>query len=171
MASRNPFVRIADQYDGVPPLLRAPLVTRAVGDVIPFVGTAGCFVEAYTSRHVAVRLDNETRLRNHLGGLHAAALALLAETASGLVVALNVPDGSAPLLRTMDVSFEAFAQDAVQADATLTGDETSQIRSRPVGQISVDVTLTAPNDDTTLVTGALTWAWMPEERLANEEKE
>ena len=166
MATANPFVRVADRYAEVPPRLRRPLVTKAIGEVIPFVETAGCFVEAYTPRRVAVRLDNEEATQNHLGGLHAAALALLAETASGLVVALNVPDGSSPLLRTMDLSFDQFARSAVQAEATLTGDEGTQIRSRPLGQIEVDVTLTAPDDETTLVSGALKWAWVPEDRLS-----
>jgi hypothetical protein len=168
MAATNPFVRIADRYADVPPRLRRPLVTNAVGEVIPFVDTAGCFVEAYTPRRVAVRLDNDEAVQNHLGGLHAAALALLAETASGLVVALNVPDGSSPLLRTMDLSFDQFARRAVQAEATLTGDEGSQIESRPLGQIEVDVALTAPDGDTTLVSGLLTWAWLPEERLSDD---
>ena len=166
MPTTNPFARIADRYRDVPPRLRRPLVTRAIGEVIPFVGTAGCFIEAYTPRRVAVRLDNGTRLRNHLGGLHAAALALLAETATGLVVALNVPDGSSPLLRTMDVSFDRFARSAVQAEATLTGEEGTQIQSRPLGQVEVDVTLTAPDDETTLVSGSLKWAWVPEDRLS-----
>ncbi|MFB6098053.1 MAG: DUF4442 domain-containing protein [Salinibacter sp.] len=168
MPSENPFVRIADRYAGMSPRLRRPLVTKAVGDVIPFVDTAGCFIEAYTPHRVAVRLDNEERLQNHLGGLHAAALTLLAETATGLVVALNVPDGSAPLLRTMDVSFDEFARDAVQAEATLTDDESGQIQARPLGQIEVDVGLTEPDADATLVAGTLTWAWLPEDRLADD---
>ena len=168
MSTTNPFSRIANRYAGVPSPLRRPLVTKAVGDVIPFVSTAGCFIEAYTPRRVAVRLDNEKRLRNHLGGLHAAALALLAETATGLVVALNVPDGSTPLLRTMNVSFDEFARDAVQAEATLTDDEGAQIQARPLGQIEVEVELADPSDESTLVSGSLKWAWVPEDRLANE---
>ena len=167
MPTTNPFARIADRYRDVPPRLRRPLVTKAVGEVIPFVDTAGCFIEAYTPHRVAVRLDNEHRVQNHLGGLHAAALALLAETASGLVVALNVPDGSSPLLRTMDVSFDRFARSAVQAEATLTGEEGTQIQSRPLGQVEVDVTLTAPDDETALVSGSLKWAWVPEDRLSD----
>ncbi len=168
MSTLNPFVRIADRYREVPPRLQRPLVTKAVGEVIPFIDTAECFIEAYTPRRVTVRLDNEKRVQNHLGGLHAAALALLAETASGLVVALNVPDGSSPLLRTMNVSFDQFARDAVQAEATLTDDESAQIRSRSIGQIEVDVTLTEPGEDTTLVSGTLKWAWLPEERLSDD---
>lgn len=165
MSASNPFVRIADRYAETPARLQRPLVTKAVGEVIPFVDAAGCFIDAYTPRRVAVRLDNEPRLRNHLDGLHAAALALLAETATGLVVALNVPDGSSPLLRTMNVSFEEFARDAVQAEATLSEEESVQIQSRPLGQIEVDVHLTEPGAEETLVAGTLTWAWLPEERL------
>jgi acyl-coenzyme A thioesterase PaaI-like protein len=164
----NPFADIADRYADLPARLQRPLVTRAIGEVIPFVDTAGCFLEAYTPTRVAVRLDNREAVQNHLGGLHAAALALLAETASGLVVALNVPPGSAPLLRTMDVSFDQFARAAAQAEATLADDEVEQIRERPIGQIAVDVALTAPDADGPLVTGQLTWAWLPEDRLADD---
>jgi acyl-coenzyme A thioesterase PaaI-like protein len=168
MPAPNPFRRIAERYADMPAALRRPLVTNAVGATIPFVDTAGCFVDAYTPHRVAVRLDNEARLRNHLGGLHAAALALLAETATGLVVALNVPDGSSPLLRSIDVSFDEFARDAVQADATLSDEEGAQIRARPLGQIEVAVRLTAPNADAPLVSGTLTWAWLPEDRLSGD---
>jgi len=165
MSATNPFADIAARFANHPPRLRRPLVTEAVGRVIPFVDTAGCSVETYTPTRVAVRLGNRTAVQNHLGGLHAAALALLAETASGLVVALNVPPASAPLLRTMDVSFERFARHAVQADATLSDEEADRIQSRPIGRIDVEVTLTAPEDDEQLVSSTLEWAWLPEERL------
>ena len=165
MAAKNPFRRIAARYADVPSPLRRPLVTRAVGEVIPFVRTAGCFLEAYTPGEVTVRLDNREDVQNHLGGLHAAALALLAETATGLVVALNVPDGSSPLLRTMDLSFDRFAQDVAQATATLTTEEQDTIRGRPIGQLGVDVRLAVPDAEDPLVEGQLKWAWLPEDRL------
>jgi acyl-coenzyme A thioesterase PaaI-like protein len=168
VSSSNPFVRIADRFAGHPDHVRGPLVTKAVGEVIPFVSTAGCFIDAYTPTRVAVRLDNRKDVQNHLEGLHAAALALLAETASGLVVALNVPSGSAPLLRTMEVSFDRFTRDAVQAEATLSDGEAEQIQSRPIGRIDVDVTLMAPDDGETLVSSQLQWAWLPEERLSRD---
>jgi acyl-coenzyme A thioesterase PaaI-like protein len=165
MPSTNPFADIAARFADHPPRVRRPLVTEAIGRVIPFVDTAGCFVDAYTPTRVAVRLDNRKAVQNHLDGLHAAALALLAETASGLVVALNVPPESAPLLRSMDVSFERFARHAVQAEAVLSDEEADRIHARPIGRIDVNVTLTAPEDDEPLVSSELEWAWLPEERL------
>lgn len=167
MSVTNPFVQIANRYANLPARLRKPLVTRAVGAVIPFVDTAGCFIEAYTSTYVAVRLDNREAVQNHLGGLHAAAMALLAETASGLVVALNVPPASAPLLRTMNVSFDRFARHPVQAEARLSDDDPDRIQSRPIGRVDVEVTLTAPEEDETLVSSELEWAWLPEDRLSD----
>lgn len=167
MSSANPFAEISNQYKGFPPHLRRPLVTNAVGEVIPFVATTGCYIQTYTPTQVAVRLDNRPALRNHLGGLHAAALALLTETASGLVVALNVPPASSPLLRTMDVSFERFAQQSVEAEANLTKEESSRIRSNPIGRVDVEVTLSALDDDTSLVSSSLEWAWLPDDRLSS----
>lgn len=164
MTSTNPFIEITDRYGDLPEGLRQPLVTRAVGEVIPFVGTSECFVEDYRSTRVAVSLDNRLEVQNHLGGLHAAALALLAETASGLVVALNVPDESAPLLRTMDVSFERFAQSSACAEATLDEEEAARIRSASIGRIDVPVELAGP-DGSSLVSSSLEWAWLPQERL------
>jgi len=165
MPTPNPFAEIDARYAALPPRLRRPLVTQAVGEVIPFVDTAGCFIDTYTPTEVTVRLDNRSGVQNHLGGLHAAALALLAESATGLVVALNVPDGSAPLLRTMDLSFDQFAQEGARATATLSMDEAESIRSRSIGQLGVDVRLAVPGADSALVEGQLKWAWLPEERI------
>lgn len=165
MGSSNPFVEVADRYSQVRPGLREPLVTKAIGDIIPLVDTARCFVEAYTPGKVGVSLENWEGVENHVGGIHAAALALLAETASGLVVALNVPDGSAPLLRTMDVSFDRFSRRSVYAEATLMEEEREDVRSRPIGRVEVDVSLQG-SEGSTLVTSSLQWAWLPEERLS-----
>jgi acyl-coenzyme A thioesterase PaaI-like protein len=165
MPTPNPFAEIDARYTALPPRLRRPLVTQAVGEVIPFVDTAGCFIDTYTPTEVTVRLDNRPGVQNHLSGLHAAALALLAESATGLVVALNVPDGSAPLLRTMDLSFDQFTQEGARATATLSTDEAESIRSRSIGQLGVDVRLAVPGADSALVEGQLKWAWLPEERI------
>jgi len=169
MPSANPFVNIADRYADLPPRLRRPLVTRAVGKSIPFVDTAACFVYAYTPTRVSVHLDNRRAVQNHLGGLHAAALALLAETASGLVVALNVPPESAPVLQTMDVEYGQFAQTSARAEAQMTDEESDRIQSRPVGRANVKVQLRAPHSGDSLATSRLEWAWLPKERLSNGE--
>jgi acyl-coenzyme A thioesterase PaaI-like protein len=163
-ASSTPFSDIFERYAGHPAPLRRPLVTHAVGKVIPFVATAGCFVEAYTPTRVAVSLDDRAAVHNHIGGLHAAALSLLAETASGLVVALNVPDGSVPVPRSMTVDFQRRAAGRVTAEATLAEEEAAGIRERPVGKIEVALSI-EDADGRAPVASTLEWAWLPESKL------
>lgn len=165
MPPSNPFARIADRYASLPERLRRPLVTRAIGETIPFVETAGCFVDTYTSSRVTIQLENKTSVQNHLGGLHAAALALLTETASGLVVALNVPPESTPILRTMDISYDRFAREQVMAEARLSDEKRTHIQSSQIGRVDVNVTVSVPEAEDPLVQSQLTWAWLPENRL------
>jgi acyl-coenzyme A thioesterase PaaI-like protein len=160
----NPFRAIYERYHDRPAEQRAPLVTHAVGQTIPFVVTVGAYFETYTPTEVVVRLDNRPAVQNHFGGLHAAALGLLAETATGLVTALNLTPPAVPLLRTMDLSFQRRAQERVRARAILGDADTERIRSRPVGKVDVAVQLT--NDDGSVpVDGTLQWAWLPRERV------
>ena len=44
-----------------------------------------------------VVLPNNRRIQNHIGGLHACSMALAAESATGMVVGMNVPDTHLPL--------------------------------------------------------------------------
>jgi len=160
----NPFARIADAYASHPESLRQPLVTRAVGETIPFVATAGCYVDTYTPTRVTVSLDERRAVENHIGGMHAAALALLAETASGLVVALNVTPPGVPLLRTMNVDFRRVASGRVTATATLTEADAETIASRPVGRMDVNVRIEDASGEEP-VEAVLQWAWLPKSKL------
>jgi acyl-coenzyme A thioesterase PaaI-like protein len=163
-ADVNPFVRIAQKHADDPESKRSARLSNAIGDTIPFVRTTGCAIETYTNTHVAVRLDDRKAVHNHIGGLHAAALALLAETATGLVVALNLTPPAVPLLRRMTLDFERPARGAVRADARLSSSDAQRLSDRPVGKIDVPIQLVDSND-TEPVTGTLQWAWIPEDRL------
>ncbi|PEN13403.1 DUF4442 domain-containing protein [Longibacter salinarum] len=165
--SSNPFREILQQHRDAGEDRRAEQITRAVGSTIPFMSTAGVNIDVYTPQRVVVTLPDRPPVHNHVGTPHAAALALLAEAATGLVVALNLSDGSVPLLRSMNVDFRRMARGTVHAEAAL-GEETQQrITRRPIGKVMVDVELLA--DGETAVTGALQWAWIPASRLPSSE--
>lgn len=160
----NPFAEIYEAHQSTPEAERMAAVTEAIGEVIPFVKTAGCEIAAYTPSRVAVRLADREAVHNHIGTLHAAALALLAETASGLVVAVNLTPPAVPLLRSMALDFQRVSDGAVTAEATLPDDEAARLRERPIGKLTVPLRLT----DTTgrePVDGTLQWAWVPEGRM------
>jgi len=48
-----------------------------------------------------LRLSNRRRVRNHLGGVHAAAITLLAEAAPGFVLGLNLSDDKIQLTKKL----------------------------------------------------------------------
>ena len=164
MSVDNPFTRIVSRYAWLPPFIRDPLVSRAVGRTIPFVGTAGLEVEKLTATEVIVRIRDRRSVHNHIGGLHAGAMALLAETATGLAVALNVAGHCVPLLRTLDVSFNRAAQGALRASASLPREEAERIQTSDVGKITVPLSI---EDDAGKepIDAKLQWAWLPKRRL------
>lgn len=162
----NPFTRILNAHVDRPPDERQQAITAAIGETIPFVGTAGLHVEAYTPTRVAARLDDQQRVRNHVGGLHAAAMALLAETVTGLVVALNVPGESVPVIRTLNIHFQRQVIAPLHAEATLSEKDTERIRARPIGKIDVPLTITDAADRAPLQCD-IQWAWLPERRVSH----
>lgn len=164
----NPFTRILRAHADRAPEERIRAITEAVGETIPFVKTAGLDVETYTPTRVTARLPDQPQVQNHVGGLHAAAMALLAETVTGLVVALNVPGESVPVIRTLHIDFRRRAEPPLRATATLTDDEAERIRSRPIGKVDVPLTLADATDEAPLDC-AIQWAWLPKSRALPEE--
>ncbi len=159
----NPFPAIARRFADCPDDLRPDGITHAIGQTIPFVDTAGVHIHTYTPQSVTVALDAERAVANHIGTMHAAALALLAETASGLVTALNIPDESVPVIRTLDVSFQRPAPERTTATASLDADTRERLSARPIGRVDVPVTLMMGGE--TVVEATAEWAWLPASRL------
>ncbi len=52
-----------------------------------------------------VTLKNRRRVQNHIGGIHACGMALAAESATGIVVGMNVPDTAIPLCKSIKINF------------------------------------------------------------------
>jgi hypothetical protein len=66
---------------------------RAQGDPflqVKMAGAAGIVIDKLDVDESILRLRNRRRVQNHIGGVHAAATALLAESATGAVFAMNV---------------------------------------------------------------------------------
>ena len=166
-APDNVFSRIARRHVARSPEERRRLLTRDVGEAIPFVGTAGLAVEVFRPTRVVVALTPGRATQNHIGGTHAAALALLAETATGLIVAQNVPSESVPVLRTLNVDYQRRAEGALQATTRLTVEEVERIRSRPIGKVEAPVTVRDASGAAP-IEAALAWAWLPKRRAGLE---
>ena len=154
-----------EQLDDVPKFLRPWVRNLVLRRAVPFTRTARVeFIEMSPNR-VEVRLPNEHRVQNHIGGIHASAMNLLAETATGMAIGLNVRDDCLPLAKDLKMAFRKRATGALRAVAVLTDAQRQVLRDNDKGEIQVQVTVT---DETGIepVECEFTWAWIPSSRPA-----
>ena len=163
MAFVNRMTRLLDTLEHLPRAASARLFSFGFGRLVPFVATAGVRIEEVTEGQVVVSVKNRRSVRNHVGGVHAAAVALLAETASGLLVGRNLPDSSLPLIKSMRLQFVRRNQGSFRAVATLTPAQVDTLRSAPKGELVVPVSLSDERGEDP-VTCEMLWAWVPSKR-------
>ena len=156
----NRLERQLDRLSEVPafarPWFRGVVMRRAV----PFAGTAGLDFLRMDRERVEIGLKNEKKVQNHIGGIHASAMNLLAETATGMVVGMNVRDDCVPLAKELKMAFRKRATGAMRAVATLTAQQQALMRASDKGEITVAVTVT---DEAGVepVECEFVWAWIP----------
>jgi acyl-coenzyme A thioesterase PaaI-like protein len=159
----NSLQRTVARFMELPRPIRMSMLSYAIGNLIKYVGTSGVRFEALTERQVIVRLDNKKKIRNHIGQIHAAAMILLAETATGLVVGMNVGEDSVPVIKTLKADFVKRSQGEMKAVAELTEDQIQLIRTTEKGETWVKVAVTDAENKEPILIEAL-WAWTPKRR-------
>ena len=143
-----------------PGFLQAWLRDRVLHRAVPFTGTAGIrFVHMGPDR-VEVHLSNRRVVQNHIGSVHASAMNLLAETASGMVVGMNVRDDCLPLAKSLTMDFRKRATGDMKAVATLSPEQQHALHSTDKGEVTVKVVVT---DEAGIepVECTFVWAWIP----------
>ena len=162
----NRLQRSLMRLDEAPAFLRGFVQNLILRRAVPFTGTAGLQYVEMTPQRVEVAVANQRRVQNHIHGVHAAAMTLLAETATGMVVGMNVRDDCLPLAKELKVAFKKRAQGALRAVATLTDDQRALMQQSDKGEVQVQVTVT---DETGAepVQCEFTWAWIPSSRPKN----
>ncbi len=105
MAHSNRLSRLVRRFDALPAGLRRWVISFAFGNTVRFVRTAGIRFEELTEERAVLVIPNRHKVRNHIGTVHASAMGLLAETATGAVLGMNVPDDRVPMLRGMRVNY------------------------------------------------------------------
>jgi acyl-coenzyme A thioesterase PaaI-like protein len=100
------LARRLGQLDRAPAFLRPWLRDRVLGRAVPLVGTARLHFERIGPDGVVISIANRRSVQNHIGGVHAAAMALLAETATGFCLGWHLPDDRLPLIKSLQVEFQ-----------------------------------------------------------------
>jgi acyl-coenzyme A thioesterase PaaI-like protein len=164
-ARPNQLSRQLAKFKGLPDALRPGLVSFMLGNVVPMVGTASLRFEEVSSERVVVSIRNRRKVRNHIKGVHAAAMALLAETATGFCVGMNLPDDKLPLIKTLHVDYLKRAQGDMRAVASLRPEQIEQILTQDKGEVTVPVSITDESGQEPIAC-SMVWAWVPKQRKA-----
>ena len=67
----------------VPPYVKQCLLSGAFNFKVKFAATSGIRIAALSTTESTVHLKNRIRVQNHIGGIHACGMAILAESATG----------------------------------------------------------------------------------------
>jgi uncharacterized protein (TIGR00369 family) len=159
----NELQKTVKRFMEMPKPLRMPMLSYALGNLVRYVGTTGIRFEAMTEREVVVALSNRKKVQNHIKQIHAGAMILLAETASGMVVAMNVADDCVPVIKTLKADFVKRSKGHMMATARLTDEQIELIRSTQKGETTVEVQVTDAEGKEPVLVLAI-WAWIPKVR-------
>jgi acyl-coenzyme A thioesterase PaaI-like protein len=115
--------------------------SKFLGVLIPYTGTARPELVELEPGRSLIRLRDRRRVRNHLGSIHAIAMANVGEFAGGIAVTAALGPGQRAILRRLEVRYDKKARgtleihgaaDASQVRAATTENTTIPARSKLV---------------------------------------
>lgn len=165
MTQSNRLSKLVKATSKFPQGIRTTLWSKAFGRIVPMVGTANIRYLEVDQHHVVVRIENQRNMQNHIKGVHAAAMALLAETATGFLTGLHVPDHRILLIKSLHVDYLKVAQGGLTAMASLSPEQQTFIAEQEKGELLIPVTVIddAGNEP---IQCQMLWAWLPKRKSA-----
>jgi len=163
MSQPNTLSRVVARLSGLPPALRRFAITKAFTSQVKFAGTGAVQILELEEGRAVLQMRNLRKVQNHIGTIHATGMALLAESATGVVLGMTLPDSKIPLLKSMHVDYVKRANGALRAEATLPAELRARVLGEERGDFAVPVTVT---DETGAepIRVQMVWAWIPRKR-------
>lgn len=163
MSVKNPLRSLLNFANTLPAFLGNPLLTFSFNWQVKLAGTVGLKIKGCNGKQVTFLQENKLKAQNHIGGVHAAAMALLAESATGFIVGVNLPGDKLPLIKSMKLNYTKRATGDMTAIASLTDEQISRMQSSEKGEVLVKVVVT---DETGIepIECEMLWAWIPKKR-------
>ena len=160
---KNQLSTIVQKLDKKPQWLRYRLLSFVLGSTVKFVGTAGVKCQHLSFEKAVFVLKNKKKVRNHIGTIHAAASALVAETATGMALAMHIPDDKIPVLKSMKIDYVKRSSGALVAEAFLTQEQIESLHTEEKGNMIISCSVI---DDKMInpVICEMEWAWTPKYR-------
>jgi acyl-coenzyme A thioesterase PaaI-like protein len=144
----------------VPGFLRPWVRNLVLRRAVPFTGTAGLDFVEMSPQRVEVAIANERRVQNHLQGVHASAMNLLAETATGMVVGMNVRDDCVPRGQGVEDGLSQTRHRCAAGGGGADARAARALQASDKGEVNVSVVVT-DEAGVNPVECEFIWAWIP----------
>ncbi|MBA6225864.1 DUF4442 domain-containing protein [Colwellia sp. MB02u-18] len=154
----NRFSRIVKQIKKFPKISHSFLLTKLFCSQVKYASTSKVTLVDIEQQQVKLSMVNRKRVQNHIGGVHAIAAALLAESATGIVFGLNLPDSCLPLLKSMTINYQRRMQGDLTAIASIS-DQQIALLTQEKGNMDIAVTITDESGEQPIEC-IMTWAWI-----------
>lgn len=169
----NQFTKLLSVTKYLPASARSSILSKAFGKVVPYVGTTGVYYETVDPNQVVVSLNNTKAVQNHIGSIHAVAITLLAETATGFILGLNLPSDRILLIKSYSVNFyRPIKKGQIAAVASLSDEQRLDILNTPKGEMIIPCVIDDRESDSERdpIVVEMTWAWIPKSELEARRK-
>jgi len=163
MSKQNKMNKIVSNINSLPEFLRVKALTTFFGKLVKFTGTTGIKIEELTDQRAVISLKNKKSVQNHIGSVHAVASILIAESATGYLIGMNVPDTSVPVIKTIKADYVKRAKGNMKAVASLTEEQISAMQTLDKGETTVPVVITDADGKEPILM-EMVWAWTPKRR-------
>lgn len=147
----------------LPTSLHPTAITYLFNYMVKLAGTAGIRIESLTHTHAKLSLPNTKRIQNHIGGLHACSMALAAESATGILVGMNVPDTHIPLIKQMKVDYLRRCEGSISVEASLNEEDYVRMHEEDRGEVWVPCRVEDESGKEPIEAHML-WAWVAKKR-------
>jgi Domain of unknown function (DUF4442) len=149
-----------ERLDEVPAFARTWFRSVVLRRAMPFVRTAELRFFEMSQQRTEVGIKSRHKVHDQTGSVHASAVNLLAETASGMAVGMNLRDDCLPLLREMKMAFKSRPAGSLRAVAALSDAQRAALRASDHGELTVPVNVTDESGSHP-VECEFVWGWMP----------
>lgn len=157
----NRLLKMVNVSSHLPKMLQRKIWTKIFGRIVPMVGTAKIRYVEVSPQQVIVEIDNHKAVQNHIHGVHAA------ETATGFIAGLSVPDERILLIKSLKVDYIRIAKGKLIATATLNNEQRQFILQNEKGELSIPITVIDEQQQEP-VKCEMIWAWRPKRASSNE---
>lgn len=163
MAQKNQLNTIVSKINLLPGFARSRALSTFFGKMVKFTGTTGIIIETLTENRAVITLKNKKSVQNHIGSVHAVASVLIAESATGYLVGMNIPDTAVPVIKTIRADYVKRAKGDMRAEAHLDPAQITAMQTQEKGETVVAVTVTDGEGKEPILM-EMVWAWTPKKR-------